>query len=83
MAYGLGCVASDRCAMPEIVDDGATGYVVPARDVEGLAQRLLDLADSERARAFGESGRRRFLERFTWDAVAARIVEALVSRSAR
>ena len=33
MAYGLACVASDRCAMPEIVDDGATGYVVPARDV--------------------------------------------------
>jgi len=83
MAYGLSCVASDRCAMPEIVDDGATGYVVPARDVERLAQRLLDLADSNRARAFGEAGRRRFLERFTWDAVAARIVEALVSRSAR
>ena len=49
----------------------------------GWRERLLDLADPERARAFGEAGRRRFLERFTWDAVAARIVEALVSRSAR
>jgi glycosyltransferase involved in cell wall biosynthesis len=83
MAHGLACLASDRCAMPEIVDDGVTGYVVPARDADRLAERLLDLADPERARAFGEAGRRRFLERFTWDAVAARIVEALVSRSAR
>lgn len=83
MAHGLACVASDRCAMPEIVEDGATGYVVPARDVERLAERLLQLADPERACAFGEAGRRRFLERFTWDAVAARIVDALVSRSAR
>jgi glycosyltransferase involved in cell wall biosynthesis len=83
MAYGLACVASDRCAMPEIVEDGATGYVVPPRNVEQLAERLLELADPERARALGEAGQKRFLERFTWDAVAARIVEALVSRSAR
>jgi glycosyltransferase involved in cell wall biosynthesis len=83
MAHGLACVASDRCAMPEIVADGATGYVVPALDVERLAERLLELAEPERARTFGEEGRRRFLERFTWDAVAARIVDALVSRSVR
>ena len=83
MAHGLACVASDRCAMPEIVADGVTGYVVPARDVERLAVKLLELADPERARTFGDAGRRRFLERFTWDAVAARIVEALVTRSAR
>jgi len=82
MAHGLACVASDRCAMPEIVEDGATGYVVPARDVEALAQRLLELADPGRAHSFGEAGRERFLEHFTWDAVAGRIVDALVSRSA-
>ena len=81
MAHGLACVASDRCAMPEIVEDGATGYIVRPRDVEQLAERLLDLTDPERARGFGEAGRQRFLERFTWDAVAGRIVDALVSRS--
>jgi glycosyltransferase involved in cell wall biosynthesis len=82
MAHGLPCLASDRCAMPEIVEDGVTGYVVGARDIEALAARLLELAEPERARALGEAGRRRFLERFTWDAVASRIVETLVSRSA-
>jgi starch synthase len=60
---------------------GVTGFVGPARDVDTLGQRLVELAEPERASAFGEAGRRRFLERFTWDSVAARIVEA-VSRAA-
>lgn len=77
MAYGLACIASDRCAMPEIVEEGVTGYVVGAFATEALAARLLELAEPERARAFGEAGRRRFLERYTWDAVAARIVAAV------
>jgi glycosyltransferase involved in cell wall biosynthesis len=82
MAHGLACVASDRCAMPEIVEDGVTGFTVGAFDVEALAGRLLELADPERARALGEAGRRRYLERFTWDVVAGRIVDAVVSRTA-
>jgi glycosyltransferase involved in cell wall biosynthesis len=82
MAYGLACVASDRCAMPEIVADGVSGFTVGAHDVDALGQRLLDLTDPGRARAFGEAGRRRLVERFTWDAVAAKIVDAIASRTA-
>jgi glycosyltransferase involved in cell wall biosynthesis len=83
MAYGLPCIASDRCAMPEIVADGMSGFTVDAHDVDALGQRLLELTDPERARAFGEAGRRRLEERFTWDGVAARIVAAVASRTGR
>lgn len=83
MAYRLPCIGSDRCAMPEIVEDGVTGNTVDAFDTEALARRLLELAEPDRARAFGEAGHRRFLERFTWDGVAARMVAAVaVSRDA-
>jgi glycosyltransferase involved in cell wall biosynthesis len=83
MAYRLPCIGSDRCAMPEIVEDGVTGNTVDAFDTEALALRLLELAEPDRARAFGEAGHRRFLERFTWDGVAARMVAAVtVSRDA-
>ncbi len=82
MAHGLACVASDRCAMPEIVADGISGFTVGARDVDGLGQRLLDLTDPERAGAFGTAGRQRLERRFTWDAVAAKIVDAIASRTA-
>ena len=50
---------------------------VDAFDTGTLAERLLELAEPERARAFGEAGHRRFLERYTWDAVAARMVAAV------
>ena len=82
MAYGLACIASDRCAMPEIVADGVSGFTVDAHDVDALGQRLLELTDPERARAFGEAGRLRLVERFTWDAVAGRIVDAIANRTA-
>jgi starch synthase len=83
MAYRLPCIGSDRCAMPEIVEDGVTGNTVDAFDTEALARRLLELAEPDRARAFGGAGHRRFLERFTWDGVAARMVAAVaVSRDA-
>jgi glycosyltransferase involved in cell wall biosynthesis len=81
MAYGLPCVASDRCAMPEIVADGSSGFTVDAYDVDALGQRLLELADPTRARTLGLEGRRRLEGRFTWDVVAAKIVDAVASRS--
>lgn len=80
MAYRLPCIGSTRCAMPEIVADGETGFVVPALDEDALAQRMLDLADPVRARALGEAGHRRFLQRFTWDGVASRMAEAVAAR---
>ena len=73
MAYGLPVRGSDRCAMPEIIEDGVTGHVVDAVDIGTLAQRLLEPRRAGAARAFGEAGHRRFLERYTWDAVAARM----------
>ena len=81
MAYGLPCLASDRCAMPEIVSDGVSGFAVDAHDVDALGQGLLALTDPQRAQAFGAAGRLRLEERFTWDGVAARIVETVASRT--
>ena len=82
MAYQLPCVAALSCAMPEIVEDGVSGYVVPAEDAERLAERLLALTDAGRARAMGDAGHRRFLERYTWPAVARRIVDVAGQRLA-
>lgn len=81
MAYGLPCVAAATCAMPEIVADAETGRVVPHGDPDRLAEALLEIAgDPERAHTMGAAGRRRLEERFTWDAVAGRIVDAVRGR---
>jgi len=68
MAFGRAVVATAAGGIPEAVEDGVTGRVVPVRDPARVAQALLDLlGDPERRRAMGEAGRRRFLERFTAD----------------
>jgi phosphatidylinositol alpha-1,6-mannosyltransferase len=74
-ASGLPVLAGDSGGSPETVEPGVTGFVV-SRDahlVEGI-EMLLD--DPLRAAAMSESGRRRVLERFTWEAVAGRLAAA-------
>lgn len=78
MACGTPVVASAVGGIPEVVDDGRTGLLVPAGDgfEAGLA-RAMDsvLGDPEAARRMGEAGRERAVGEFGWDAVARRTVQ--------
>lgn len=77
MAAGLPVVACRAAAIPEVVEDGVTGLLVPPRDPAGLARALEALAvDSERARAMGEAGRRA-VSAYVPERVAARFLEAV------
>jgi glycosyltransferase involved in cell wall biosynthesis len=74
---GRPVVASDVGGLPEIVDGGRTGLLVPAGDAASLAEALVDLAsDPGRAAAFGAAARVRALEVFSQDRCTDRI-EAL------
>jgi glycosyltransferase involved in cell wall biosynthesis len=79
MDHGLPCVGSDRCAIPEMITDGLTGFVVPAGDAQALARRTLHLLERPALiREMGERARRRVRREFTWRAVARRVDERLV-----
>jgi glycosyltransferase involved in cell wall biosynthesis len=57
-ASGLPIVAVRATSLPEIVDDGRTGCLVPPGDEVAMADRLLELVrDPARARAMGQAGR--------------------------
>lgn len=77
MACGTPVVASRVGGIPEVVEDGKTGLLVPLDDdfETGLA-RALDsvVGDPEAARRMGEAGRERAVGEFGWDAVARRTV---------
>jgi glycosyltransferase involved in cell wall biosynthesis len=80
MSWGLPCIGTTSCAMPEIITDGRTGYVVPPGDGDRLAERMLDLVERPAsAAAMGRAGRERFLADFTWDRVAERMVAAIAA----
>ena len=59
-------VATNVGGIPEIVEDGVTGFLVPPRNPEALAEKiLLFLRHPDIAADFGRSGRRRVQEAFS------------------
>ena len=70
-------VATDVGSVREAVDEGRTGFVVPADDVSALRGALDQLVrDRELRRRMGDAGRRRALQGFT-SAVMVREFEQL------
>ena len=58
-------VAADIGGLGELVEDGVTGYLVPAGEAEPLADAIVRLAsDLARGAEMGSAGRRRALEQF-------------------
>jgi D-inositol-3-phosphate glycosyltransferase len=73
MACGTPVICTKVGGMPEIVEDGITGFVVPPNDPAALREKLLWVRGHPlEAQAMGDAARRRVLEKFTWPAVARR-----------
>lgn len=84
MACGLPCVGTAVEAVPEIVEHGVTGLLVPAGDEGGLARALADLlSDPARGHAMGLRGRLKVDGGFRWHQVADRLEAALRPQGAR
>jgi len=77
MASGTPVVASRVGGLAEVVEDGQTGFLVPAGDVVALRDRLEQLlGDPPLARRLGANAREMVLQRFTWARVAERCLDA-------
>ncbi len=73
MSCEVPVICSDAGGLPEVVDDGVTGFLHPVGDVEGMAAAALRLlGDEALRRRMGQEGRRQAVERFSQDAVVAR-----------
>ncbi len=77
MAAGRPVVATRVGGVPELVEDGRSGFLVDVGDLPGLAGRIVALLDDPAACArMGERGRDIALARFHADVVAARTLAA-------
>ncbi len=74
MRAGLPVIASRVGGLPEIVEDGVTGLLIPPEDTAALVNALRDLS-YERLSAMGRAGRERFQRHFTLDRVHRQITE--------
>jgi glycosyltransferase involved in cell wall biosynthesis len=68
MGYAKPVVVSAFGGMPDFVENGVTGFLVPLGDLAALVAALKALADNPALRkSMGEAGRRRYLEQYTPD----------------
>jgi Glycosyltransferase len=66
MQYSLPVVSSIEGGIPDIVEDGVTGYLVPKKDVETLAEKLEVLINNPELRhRMGKAGRQKYEREFT------------------
>jgi glycosyltransferase involved in cell wall biosynthesis len=83
MGHGLPCIGTDCCAMPEIIDEGVTGLLVPRHEPEPLADALVELlTDTARAEAMGRAGHTKVIQGYKWTDVLDRVARHLDASTA-
>lgn len=75
MAMGRPVIASEVGGLAFLVQDGVTGYHVPSRDPEALAERIYELLSNDACREDMGRAARRYAEGYDWPIIAGRMIE--------
>lgn len=78
MMFGLPVVSTVWRGIPDVVEDGKTGFLVPTNDPKATADRLEQLlADAQLRKTMGQAGRERYEGKFTVEKFRLRMEEVL------
>jgi len=78
MSYGLSCISTNEGAIPEIIDDGITGFIVPKNNAEILASKIeLLLLNDQLCEKMGNASKEKFNEKYTLSVFEKNFVEIL------
>jgi len=84
MQHSLPVISTFEGAIPDVIEDGVTGFIVPQKDPAALAEKLEILIKNPDMRTrMGKEGREKYEREFTLDKFENRMVEILtvISRS--
>jgi glycosyltransferase involved in cell wall biosynthesis len=70
MAWGKPVIGCDVGGVPEIVEDGETGILIPPEDENALAEAIINLKDEKLRAKMGEQARKKIKERYTREKMA-------------
>jgi len=74
--FGVPVIASNVGGLSEVVQDGRTGYLVPSRNAEALARRIVQYFREKKRDEF-EANIERFREQLSWDQVVRTLIEVV------
>ena len=78
MQYSLPIISTYEGGIPDIVEDGITGFLVPQRNVQQLADKIEILINNRHlATEMGKAGRKKYENKFTIDIFENRLVSIL------
>ncbi len=84
MMFKKACITTDRTGIAEYIENGVNGFVIPANDVDALADKMLWLAeDRNRIKRLGEAARKTYEKYFTLDIFGENLRKALRETKAR
>ncbi|SFL85441.1 N-acetyl-alpha-D-glucosaminyl L-malate synthase BshA [Gracilibacillus orientalis] len=70
MACGVPCIGSNVGGIPEVIEDGATGYIEELGDIDAFAARTLELInDTNKWQIFSDKAKERVLQHFSSDKI--------------
>ncbi len=78
LIFGLPCIAKNVFAMPEFIEDDQNGYLIQSDDVNELFESMQKLLQNgERLKKNVKERREYYLERYSWDTVAKKIIAVM------
>ncbi|MBL7071654.1 MAG: glycosyltransferase family 4 protein [Candidatus Omnitrophica bacterium] len=76
LSAGKPMIVTDAGGMPEIIQDGINGFVIPVKDFESLSSRIIQLMANDKLRQrFGYTGRQMVMSHYTKEIVTKNNIE--------
>ena len=69
---GLPVLAQPVSALPEVINEGTNGWLIPVSNLDDWMIRLLDITEwsMEQRKVFAENARKTSIDRFSWEKIA-------------
>lgn len=78
MQHALPIIATPVGAIPDMVEDGGTGLIIPEQDTKALADAMQSFIEHpERIRSMGEAARERFTRQYTVSQFEHQLIQIL------
>jgi glycosyltransferase involved in cell wall biosynthesis len=80
MQYALPVISTNEGGIPDIVDNGLTGYIIEKKKLKELADRIEELMLNPTLRiSMGKAGQKKFQERYTLECFEKRLCEIIIT----